>query len=61
MKETYIVIPALEPAADFPDYIRALRRQIRARIVVTDDGSGEKYTGVFRTIEAMPECSCAIK
>lgn len=57
MKETYIVIPVLEPAADFPDYIRALRRLIRARIVVTDDGSGEKYTGVFRTIEAMPECT----
>ena len=56
MKEVYIVIPALEPSEDFPGYIRTLRQMIRARTVVIDDGSGEKYAGVFQEIEAMPGC-----
>ena len=56
MKEVYIVIPALEPSENFPGYIRTLRQMIRARTVVIDDGSGEKYAGVFQEIEAMPGC-----
>lgn len=56
MRERYIVIPALEPGWDFPDYAARVRRETGGHIVVVDDGSGPRYTPVFQAVRRIEGC-----
>lgn len=42
-----IIIPALNPGADFPSYCAALRKSTRAPILIVDDGSRADCAEIF--------------
>lgn len=48
MTETVVLIPAYKPDAKMIDLVRSLYER-ELRVVIVDDGSGEAYTGQFRT------------
>ena len=47
MKDTYVVIPALEPPQKFYDYLRELTAVEQIKVIVIDDGSGDTYRPFF--------------
>ncbi len=53
-RSTVVIIPAYEPPESFADYLSALSECGFRRIIVVDDGSGEKYSSVFEKAEALP-------
>ena len=55
-KETMILIPALNPPVNLPDYIKSLLEVGFSHILVVDDGSSEKYRFTFKNIESLPNC-----
>ena len=54
VKDAIILIPSLEPDERLPAYIRELEKSGFGRIVVVDDGSGEKYQPVFQEVSGIP-------
>lgn len=56
MKNTYIVIPALEPPQKFYEYVRKLTAVEQIKVIVIDDGSGDEYRPFFRSLEAFDNC-----
>lgn len=56
MKETYIIIPALEPKPQLLEYIKELRAAILGTVVLVDDGSGFEYARIFRQAARMESC-----
>lgn len=56
MKETYIIIPALEPQIQLLEYVRELCAGIRGTIVLVDDGSGPEYAEIFRRAGQLEGC-----
>ena len=54
VQDAVILIPSLEPDERLPAYIRELEQNGFGRIVVVDDGSGEKYQSVFREVSEIP-------
>jgi len=51
-----IVIPALEPDERMIKLIMELREKDLHKIIVVDDGSGEKYQHFFKTVEVQYAC-----
>ena len=51
-KDVAILIPSYQPDGKLPPYVKALREAGFAKIVVVDDGSGDKYTAIF---DSLPE------
>ena len=49
-KNVAILIPSYQPDDKLPPYVQALREAGFARIVVVDDGSGERYTDLFNSL-----------
>ena len=56
MKETYIIIPALEPKPQLLEYVKELRAAILGTVVLVDDGSGFEYARIFRQAARMESC-----
>ena len=54
VRHAVILIPSLEPDERLPAYIRELEQNGFGRIVVVDDGSGEKYRHIFREVGDIP-------
>ena len=54
--DAVILIPAYEPDARLEGYIESLVGQGFGRIVVVDDGSGERYRHLFDAIGERPFC-----
>ena len=54
VRNAVILIPSLEPDERLPAYIRELEQNGFGRIVVVDDGSGEKYGHIFREVGDIP-------
>ena len=54
VRNTVILIPSLDPDERLPAYVRQLADNGFCRIVVVDDGSGEKYRDIFREVEDIP-------
>ena len=54
VRDAVILIPSLEPDGRLPAYIRELEQSGFGRIVVVDDGSGEKYRPVFQEVSEIP-------
>ena len=54
VRDAVILIPSLEPDERLPAYIRELEQNGFGRIVVVDDGSGEKYRHIFREVSEIP-------
>ena len=54
VRDAVILIPSLEPDERLPAYIRELELSGFGRIVVVDDGSGEKYLPIFQQVEDIP-------
>ena len=52
-KKLIVIIPAYEPPTEFVDYAREVS-SLAMHLVVVNDGSGEKYDGVFDAIRALP-------
>ena len=48
-----ILIPSLEPDDRLPAYLRRLMAQGFTRAVIVDDGSSEKYQGIFSELAEM--------
>lgn len=57
MEETYIVIPALEPAPGLAGWVRELRARTGARVLVIDDGSGPAYQETFGQAQRVEGCT----
>lgn len=53
MKNCVIVIPALDPEANFIDYVNSLVRQDFLSVIIIDDGSGEDSQEMFRRCAAL--------
>lgn len=51
MKETIIVIPSYEPPRIFIDYVKKLLSAGASKVIVINDGSSEKYNGVYDEIK----------
>ena len=51
VSQVAILIPSLEPDERLPAYIQQLSENGFGMIVVVDDGSGEDYQEIFRTVE----------
>lgn len=56
MRKNCIVIPALEPDERLIEYIKEIKEQIEASVIVVDDGSGTEYHSVFDGIRRIKEC-----
>lgn len=54
--EVPIIIPSYEPDEKLPDLLKKLRETGFRNIVLVDDGSGEKYAGIFREAETVYGC-----
>ena len=46
-----ILIPAYEPDERLIKLVKEIRKMTSYRIVVVDDGSGEKYTHIFNSVK----------
>ena len=53
-KNTVVIIPAYEPPPEFADYVSSLCEGEYKKIVIIDDGSGEKYATLFAGISEEP-------
>ena len=51
---TVVIIPAYEPPTSFYDYLILLSECGFRKLIVVDDGSGEKYSSVFEKAEKLP-------
>lgn len=51
-----ILIPALNPSASLPGYIRQLRAKGLGPILVVDDGSRAEFASLFEAVERIPGC-----
>ena len=49
-----VLIPAYEPAADFPSFVSELIDRGAQRVVVVDDGSGPACRTIFHEVAALP-------
>ncbi|MEY8322770.1 glycosyltransferase [Lachnospiraceae bacterium 54-11] len=54
--EVPIIIPSYEPDEKLPDLLKKLRETGFRNIVLVDDGSGEKYAGIFTEAETTYGC-----
>ncbi len=54
--EVPIIIPSYEPDEKLPDLLKNLRETGFRNIVLVDDGSGEKYAGIFTEAETTYGC-----
>lgn len=54
VKDAVILIPSLEPDERLPAYIRELEQSGFGKIVVVDDGSGEKFQPIFDLVREIP-------
>ena len=52
-----VVIPALDPGPELPDYAASLLARGAAGLVVVDDGSGPDSQTVFRALEELDRCT----
>ena len=50
MRQSALLIPAYQPDDRLPPYVEALKAAGVGKIVVVDDGSGEKFQSLFRSI-----------
>ena len=48
-----VLIPAYEPPADFPEYVKTLIAEGFPEIIVVNDGSGIEYEAVFEAVRAL--------
>lgn len=55
-REVPIIIPSYEPDEKLPDLLKKLRETGFRNIVLVDDGSGEKYAGIFTEAETTYGC-----
>lgn len=55
-REVPIIIPSYEPDEKLPDLLKNLRETGFRNIVLVDDGSGEKYAGIFTEAETTYGC-----
>ena len=51
--DTVVIIPAYEPPESFKDYLERLCARGFCRLVVIDDGSGEKYSEFFKELSSL--------
>ncbi len=49
-----VIIPAYEPPSSFTDYLISLSERGFEKLVVVNDGSGEKYAEIFKKIKEIP-------
>lgn len=56
MKETYVIIPALEPERQLLEYLKELCARIQGRVVLVDDGSGPDYAEIFQQAVRLESC-----
>ncbi|BDH60194.1 dolichol-phosphate mannosyltransferase [Lysinibacillus sp. PLM2] len=52
-----VIIPALNPTEKLIDYVRQLKSQSIAEIIVVNDGSGEPYIHIFDTLHTSGICT----
>ncbi len=52
-----VIIPAYEPSNNFVDYAKKLLNAHIARLIVVNDGSGEKYNEVFNKLKELERCT----
>ncbi|WP_270166813.1 bifunctional glycosyltransferase family 2/GtrA family protein [Paenibacillus sp. SYP-B4298] len=52
-----ILIPSYEPDKRLVDLVKRLKETTRARIIVVDDGSGERYQAIFNEVR---EAGCIV-
>ena len=57
MTDAIALIPAYEPDARLEDYVEQLAEQGFRRIVIVDDGSGERFRAVFDSLALKPFCT----
>lgn len=57
MKKCILIVPALEPRKDFPEFIDELLQLDIGPVLVVDDGSGKKYRNMFRAVNARKNCT----
>lgn len=57
MKQSCILIPALEPKKDLIGYIHQLLENEIGHIVVVNDGSNDTYDEIFNTIDKIERCT----
>ena len=55
-RQVYVIMPAFQPEAGLAERIRELVQEIRARILVIDDGSGPEYEEIFAEAETIEGC-----
>ena len=51
-----VVVPAYEPDERLVAFVRELGKQRLSRVIVVDDGSGERFRPVFAALEDFPYC-----
>ena len=51
-----VIIPAYEPSRVFIDYAKQILNRGFGGLVVVDDGSGEKFNGIFSELAALDGC-----
>lgn len=56
-QQVTVLIPSLEPDERLLPYVQALLNKGFAHVVVVDDGSGEGYQPIFRSLDALPGCT----
>lgn len=57
MKQSCILIPALEPKKDLVDYIYQLLENGIGHIVVVNDGSNDTYDEIFEMVDQIEKCT----
>ena len=55
-RQVYVIMPAFQPEAGLAERIRELVQEIRAQILVIDDGSGPEYEEIFAEAETIEGC-----
>lgn len=50
--QIYILIPAYQPSAGFPDLVKRIRTESKLPVVVVDDGGGVGYREIFDKLAA---------
>ena len=55
-RQVYVIMPAFQPEEGLAERVRELGQEIRARILVIDDGSGPEYEEIFAEAETIEGC-----
>lgn len=55
--ECVVIIPAYEPSLNFVEYAKTLINARIGRLIVVNDGSGQKYDCVFDELKKLPNCT----